>query len=147
MVFATPWTIQSMEFSKPEYWSGQPFPSPEDLPKPGIEPRSPALQTDSLPAEPQGKPKYWSGQPIPSPGDLSKPGIEPRSPALQADSLPLSHQGNPLYSKENHKKKKKQKRQSIEWEKLFANDITEKHIFSKICTQLIHLNNNKKQPR
>ena len=46
-----------MEFSRPEYWSGHPFPSPEDLPNPGIEPRSPALQADSLPAEPQGKPK------------------------------------------------------------------------------------------
>ena len=56
-VFVTPWMIQSMEFSRPEYWSGQPFPSPGGLPKPGIEPRSPALQVDSLPAEPQGKPK------------------------------------------------------------------------------------------
>jgi len=53
---ATPWTIQSMEFSRPEYWSGQPFPSPGDLPNPGIEPRSPTLQADSLPVEPQGKP-------------------------------------------------------------------------------------------
>ena len=52
-----PWTIQSMEFSKPEYWSGSPFPSPKDLPNPGIEPRSPTVQVDSLPAEPQGKPK------------------------------------------------------------------------------------------
>ena len=47
-----------MEFSRPEYWSGQPFPSPGDLPNPGIKPRSPALQVDSLPAELQGKPKY-----------------------------------------------------------------------------------------
>ena len=53
---ATPWTIQSMEFSRPESWSGQPFPSPGDLPNPGIEPRSPTLQADSLPAEPPGKP-------------------------------------------------------------------------------------------
>ena len=44
-----------MEFSRPEYWSGQPFPSPGDLPNPGIKPRSPTLQADSLPAEPQGK--------------------------------------------------------------------------------------------
>ena len=51
------WTIQSMEFSRPEYWSGQPFPSPGDLLNPGIKPRSPALQAYSLPAEPQGKPK------------------------------------------------------------------------------------------
>ena len=40
-----------MVFSRPEYWSGQPFPSPGDLPNPGIEPRSPALQVDSLPYE------------------------------------------------------------------------------------------------
>ena len=42
-----------MDFSRPEYWSGWPFPSPGDLPNPGIEPR----KADSLPAEPQGKPK------------------------------------------------------------------------------------------
>ena len=51
---ATPWTVArqiplSMEFSRQEYWSGLPFPSPGDLPDPGIEPRSPALQADSLP--------------------------------------------------------------------------------------------------
>ena len=45
-----------MEFSRPEYCSGQPFPSPGDLPNPGIKPRSPALHVDSLPAEPPGKP-------------------------------------------------------------------------------------------
>ena len=53
----TPWTIQSMEFSRLGYRSGQPLPSPGDLPNPGIEPTSPALQADSLPAEPPGKPK------------------------------------------------------------------------------------------
>ena len=46
-----------MEFSRQEDWSGEPFPSPGDLPNPGIESRSPTLQADSLPAEPQGKPK------------------------------------------------------------------------------------------
>ena len=45
-----------MEFSRPAYWSGQPFPSPEDLPNPGIKPRFSTLQEDSLPAEVQGKP-------------------------------------------------------------------------------------------
>ena len=55
---ATPETVLSMEFSRPEYWSGQPFPSLGDLPNPGIEPRFPAFQADSLPAEPQGKPMY-----------------------------------------------------------------------------------------
>ena len=45
----------SMGFSRQECWYGFPFPSPEDLPDPGIEPRSPALQADSLPSEPPGK--------------------------------------------------------------------------------------------
>ena len=45
----------SLKFSKQEYWSGFPSPSLEDLPNPGIEPRSPALWADSLPAEPPGK--------------------------------------------------------------------------------------------
>ena len=57
-LFATPWTVAyralpSIGFSRQEYWSGLPFPSPADLPKPGIEPKSPALQTDALPSEPQ----------------------------------------------------------------------------------------------
>ena len=51
-----PHGVQSMEFSRPEYWRGWPFPSPGDLPNPGTEPRSPALHTDSLPAQPPGKP-------------------------------------------------------------------------------------------
>ena len=46
----------SMGFSRQEYWSGLPFPSPEDLPDPGIEPGSPAFQADSLPFELQGRP-------------------------------------------------------------------------------------------
>ena len=46
----------SMEFFRQKYWSGLPFPSPGDLPGPGIKHRSPTLQADSLPAEPQGKP-------------------------------------------------------------------------------------------
>ena len=60
-LFATPWTVDnqappSMGFSRQEYWSGLPFPSPGDLPDPGIEPRSPALQADALTSEPPGKP-------------------------------------------------------------------------------------------
>ena len=47
----------SWNFSRPECRSGQPFPSPGDLPNPGIEPRSAALPSDSIPAEPPGKPK------------------------------------------------------------------------------------------
>ena len=52
-----PWAIQSMEFSRPEHWSVKPFPSPGGLSNPGIEPRSPTLQVDSLPAEPPEKPR------------------------------------------------------------------------------------------
>ena len=46
-----------MEFRRQEYWNGLPFPSPWDLPNPGIEPGSPALQADSFPSELQGSPK------------------------------------------------------------------------------------------
>ena len=55
MTLCNPMDIQSMEFSRPEYWSELPFPSPVDLPNPGMEPRSPTLQANSLPAEPPGK--------------------------------------------------------------------------------------------
>ena len=55
-LFGTPWTVahqapRSMGFSRHEYWSGVPLPSPGDLPGPGIEPRSPALLADALPSE------------------------------------------------------------------------------------------------
>ena len=52
----------SMEVSRQEYCSGLPFPSPGDLPDPGIEPQSPALQGDSLLSEPQGKPLWGQGR-------------------------------------------------------------------------------------
>ena len=59
-LFVTTWTVPhqaplSMGFSRQEYWSGLSFPSPGDLPDPGIEPRSPALQADTLISEPPGK--------------------------------------------------------------------------------------------
>ena len=62
--FVTLWTVAhqvppSMGFSRQEYWSGLPFPSPRDIPDTGIEPRSPALQADALTSEPPGKPKIW----------------------------------------------------------------------------------------
>ena len=52
----------SMEFSRQGYWSGLPFPSPGDLPDPGIKPGSPALQADSLLSEPLGKPIIWKNK-------------------------------------------------------------------------------------
>ena len=65
-VFAAPWTAArqaplSMGLSRQEYWSGLPFLSPGDLPDLGIEPRSPALQTDSLPLRHEGNPKTSPG--------------------------------------------------------------------------------------
>ena len=62
-LFATPWTVAyqaspSMGFSRQEFWSGLPFPSPGDLPNPGIEPGSPALEADALTSESPGKPYY-----------------------------------------------------------------------------------------
>ena len=58
-LYAILWTVAhqappSMGFSRQEHWSGLPFPSPGDLPDPGIEPRSPALQADALTSEPPG---------------------------------------------------------------------------------------------
>ena len=70
-----PWTIAhqappSMGFSRQEYWSGLPFPSPGDLLDPGIEPRSPTLQADALTSAPPGKPLNTRIQ------SLRKPPIE-----------------------------------------------------------------------
>ena len=75
-LFATPWTVAhqdplSMEFSRQGYWGGLPFPSPGDLPNPGTEPRSPALQADALTSEPPGKTPWrrkWQPTPVPLPG-------------------------------------------------------------------------------
>ena len=79
-----------------EYWSGLPCPPPEDLPNPGVKPRSHALQVDSLPSEPPKKPKNTGvGSLSLPPVDLPDPGIEPGSPALQADSLPAELPGKP----------------------------------------------------
>ena len=60
-LFETLWPIVhqaplSMEFSRQKYWCGLPFPPPGNLPDPGIEPRSPAMQADALPSETPGKP-------------------------------------------------------------------------------------------
>ena len=51
-----------MEFSRQDYWSGLPFPSPGELPNPGIKPGSPELQADSLPSKPPGKPCKKDGR-------------------------------------------------------------------------------------
>ena len=102
----------SMEFSRQEYWGGLPFPSPGHIPNTENEPRSSALQEDSLPTEPPMdcsppaplfmkffRQEYWRELPLPSPGDLPDPEIETRS-ALQADYLPTGPLGKPTASKD-----------------------------------------------
>ena len=77
-----PWTVArqaplSMGFSRQEYWSGLPFPSPGDLPLPGIKPVSPAWQADSLLLSHQGSPPFLGlvlNQSLPLVGGLSKTG-------------------------------------------------------------------------
>ena len=98
----TPWTAAcqaplSMEFSRPEYWSRQSFPSPGDLPSPGMERRSPALQADSLPTEPSVGP--WSMEhrrtPCPTPAASSGVGAgrggAPRPRGLQGTRQASAH--------------------------------------------------------
>ena len=92
-----------MEFSRQEYCSGLPFPSPGDLPNPGLEPKSPALQADSFSPETPGKPKQslWN-----SPGKnigvgihsllqqiFPTQGLTPRLPHCRQILCHLSHQG------------------------------------------------------
>ena len=102
---ATPWTVAhqappSMGISRQEYWSGLPFPSPGDLPDPGIEPRSPALQADTLTSEPPlCNPKDYS--PWDSPGKNTGVGslslLQEIFPT-QGSNLGLSHCRRTLYN-------------------------------------------------
>ena len=98
-------TIQSMGFSTSESWSGQPFPSPGDLPNPGIEPRSPTLPLEKEMATPTLL--AWRIPGMGEPGGLPSTGSHrvghgwsdlaaaAAAPALQADSLPAEPQGKP----------------------------------------------------
>ena len=106
-----PHRVQSMEFSRPEYWSGLPFPSAGDLPNPGIEPGSPTLQADSLLFEPSQKPGHEFGgtlfnpvyvkllqshQTLCNPMDCSLPGFicSWDSPGKKTSGLPFPFPGN-----------------------------------------------------
>ena len=89
-LFATLWTVAhqaplSMGFSRQEYWSGLPFPSPGDLPDPGIEPGSPTLEADALTSEPPRKRNKQSS--LESPSFLPKHFISKESfPKFQVPS-------------------------------------------------------------
>ena len=83
-LFATPWTVvyqapPSMGFSRQEYWSGLPFPSPGDLPYPGIEPGSPTLQADTLTSEPPGKPNCGIARERKKKRELSCKKLQPKA--------------------------------------------------------------------
>ena len=96
-LYSTPWTIQSMEFSRPVYWRGVAFPFSRGSSQPR-DPTQPSrivgrFFTSWATREAQ---EYWSGYPIPFPEDLPDPGIKPGSPALQADSLPTELSGKPI---------------------------------------------------
>ena len=103
-LFVTPWTAAhqappSMGFPRQEHWGGLPFPSPGDLPDPGIEPTSAALQADSLPLSPQGSPHLVLKVPFipePCPGPVS-PGLVPTVTCLLSPSCtPAANHGLPL---------------------------------------------------
>ena len=101
----TPWTVAhqappSMGFSRQEYWSGLPCPSPGDLPDPGIEPRSPVLEADTLTSEPPRKPYVYIPWPLQAANRILVPQsrIEPMPLAVEAES---PNQGSPENS-ESH---------------------------------------------
>ena len=104
-LFVTPWTVAyqaplSIGFSRQDYWSGLPFPSPGDLPNPGIESMSPALQTGTLPSEPPGKPREVVKNPPAKAGDrgdtCSIPGLGRSLRVGNSNLLQYSCLGNPM---------------------------------------------------
>ena len=91
-LFATPWTVPTRllcpwGFSRQNYWSELPCSLLGDLPYPGIKPRSPTLQTDSLPFEPPGKPRILEWAAYPFSRGFSRPNDQTWSPALQTDGF------------------------------------------------------------
>ena len=93
----SPRLLCSWGFSRQEYWSGLPCPPPVDLPNPGIEPRSPSLQADSLPSKPPGK-STNAGVGCHSllQGIFLTQGLNPSLPHCRQILYHLSHQGSPL---------------------------------------------------
>ena len=113
LTLVTPWTVAcqaplSMGFSRQEYWSGLPCPSPEDLPDLGTEPRSPTLEADSLLTEPIGKPQWASVQfssvaqscPTlrPHESQQARPPCSSPTPGVHSDSCLLSQWCHPATS-------------------------------------------------
>ena len=97
-LYGTAWTVayqapKSMGFSRQEYWSGLPFPSPGDLPNPRIEPGSSALQTDALPSEPL----EWSYSHYPILSDWFTTILIPKYLKEEDNFLPESHESSWIF--------------------------------------------------
>ena len=101
----------SMGFSRQEYWSGLPFPSPGDLPHPGTEPRPPALQADAVPSEPSGKQAFQGCSSVsqfsrsvmcnslqPCESQHARPPCPSPTPGVYSNSCPSSRWGRPAIS-------------------------------------------------
>ena len=104
-LFATPSTVvyqasPSMGFFRQEYWSGLPFPSPGDLPDPGIEPRSPASSADALPSEP-GNQSFLCSWPC---DDITRRQLSANQKEDPDHNLPRCHPGPRLPSLQNCQK-------------------------------------------
>ena len=102
-LFATPWTVAHhappyMGFSRQEYWSASPFPSPGGLPDPGIKPRSPALQSDSLLTEVQFHSVAQSCPTLFDPMDYSTPGFPVHHRPLELTQTHVSSHDDPMNS-------------------------------------------------
>ena len=155
-----------MEFSRQEYWSGLPFPSPGDLPHPGIEPRSPALEADALTSEPLGKPFLTPYTKINSKW-IKHLNVRPETIKLLEENIgrtlddinqsKILYDSPPRVTEIKTKVNKwdliklksfctaketisKVKRQPLEWEKIIVNETTDKGLISKIYKQFIQLN-------
>jgi len=155
-LFAIPWTVayqapSSMEFSRQEYWSGLPFPSPGDLTNPGIKPRSPTLQADTLLSEPPEKHTTYNKVNSKWIKDLNVGPLSNKTHRRNAktkllvislgnDFLDLTSNTKATEAKINKwdyiklkifciakESINKMKRQTMEWEKIFANHISDKN--------------------
>ena len=105
-----------MEFSRPEYWSGLPFPSPGNLPNPEIKPRSPSLHVDSLSAEPQGKHKNTGvGNPSLLQGIFPTQESNPDLLHCRQILYQLSYQGSQLMVGRYSKSFQRQKGNNFDW--------------------------------
>ena len=101
-LFVTPWTVACqaplfMKFSRQEYWSGLPFPTPGDLPNQGSNPSLLHCRQILYQLSYKGSPGILEWGAYPFSRGSSQPGIKPRSPALQVDSLPSETPGKPSF--------------------------------------------------